>query len=110
VRGVKPGYEEKRFSDEEKRGKLRLVASPDGRDGSVSIHQDASLYAALVDADEAVEFTQRPGRKTYVHIVRGSARVNGQALEAGDALGLSGEERVRIDGGRDAEVLLFDLN
>ncbi len=110
VRGVKPGYEEKRFEEADKRGRLRLIASADGRDGSVTIHQDASLYAALVDGDEAVEFTQRPGRKTYVHLVRGSARVNGQALEGGDALGLTGEERVRIDGARGAEVLLFDLN
>src|SRR6185312_14933501 len=109
ARGVKPGYEEKHFEDAQKRGKLRLVASPDGRDGSVTIHQDANLYAGLVDGDEAVEFTQRPGRKTYVHLVRGSATVNGQALEAGDALGLSGEERVRIADARDAEVLLFDL-
>ena len=110
VRGVEPGYEEKRFDDSEKRGKLRLVASPDGRDGSVTIRRDASLYAALVDGDEAVEFAQRPGRKTYVHLVRGAARVNGQALEAGDALGLDSDERVRIDEGRDAEVLLFDLD
>src|SRR5215475_1489502 len=65
-RGIEPSYEEKRFDDASKRGKLRLIASPDGRDGSVTIHQDASLYAALVDGDEAVEFTQRPGRNTYV--------------------------------------------
>ncbi len=109
VRGGKPGYEEKRFDDASKRGRLRLVASPDGRDGSVTIHQDASLYAALLDGDEAAEFTQRPGRRTYVHMARGAARVNGQALESGDALKISGEQRVRIDGGRDAEVLLFDL-
>jgi hypothetical protein len=109
VRGVKPGYEEKRFTDAEKRGKLRLVASPDGRDGSVTLHQDASLYAALVDGDETVEFTPRPGRKTYVHVARGEARVNAEALEAGDAAGISGEESVRIDRARDAEVLLFDL-
>jgi redox-sensitive bicupin YhaK (pirin superfamily) len=109
VRGVKPGYEEKRFDDESKRGRLRLIASPDGRDGSVTIHQDASLYAALLDGDDAVEFTPRPGRRTYVHMARGGARVNGQALEAGDALKISGEQRVRIDGGRGAEVLLFDL-
>jgi len=108
-RGHAPGYEQKTFPEAERRGRLRLVASPDGRDGSVTIHQDANLYAALVDGDEAVEFTQRPGRKTYVHLVRGGARVNGQALEGGDALGLSGEQSVRVDGGHDAEVLLFDL-
>jgi redox-sensitive bicupin YhaK (pirin superfamily) len=109
VRGVKPGYEEKRFDDASKRARLRLVASPDGRDGSVTIHQDASLYAALLDGDEAVEFTQRPGRRTYVHMARGSAQVNGQGLETGDALKITGEERVRIGRARGAEVLLFDL-
>ncbi|HXZ48189.1 MAG TPA: pirin family protein [Usitatibacter sp.] len=109
VRGVKPGYEEKRFDDAAKRGRLCLVASPDGREGSVTIHQDASVYAALVDGAEAVELAQRPDRRTYVHVVRGGARVAGRALEAGDAVGISGEERVRIDAGRGGEVLLFDL-
>jgi len=109
VRGVKPGYQETHFDPASKRGRLRLVASPDGREGSVTIHQDASLYAALVDGAEAVEFAQRPGRRTYVHLVRGSAAVNGERLEAGDALKLSSAEGVRIDGARDAEVLLFDL-
>jgi len=109
VRGVKPSYEETHFDATAKRGRLRLIASPDGREGSVTIHQDASLYAALVDGDEAVEFSQRPGRRTYVHVVRGAADVNGQPLHAGDALKVSGEERVRIDHARDAEVLLFDL-
>jgi hypothetical protein len=109
VTGIAPSYEQKHFDAASKRGRLRLVASPDGRDGSVTIHQDASLYAALLDGDDAAEFTPRPGRRTYVHMARGSARVNGEALEAGDALKISGEQRVRIDGGRGAEVLLFDL-
>ena len=109
ARGLAPGYEETHFDAAQKRGRLRLIASPDGRDGSVTIHQDASLYAALLDGDETVDFVQRPGRRTYVHVVRGSARVNGHALEAGDALKIAGEERVRIDGARSAEVLLFDL-
>jgi redox-sensitive bicupin YhaK (pirin superfamily) len=109
VRGVKPGYEEAHFDAASKRGNLRLVASPDGREGSVTIHQDASLYAALVDGTETVEFTQRAGRRTYVHLVRGSAAVNGERLEAGDASKLSGAQTVRIDGAHDAEVLLFDL-
>ena len=109
VRGVKPSYEEKRFEEVSKRGQLRLVASPDGRDGSVTIHQDASLYAALVDGDEKLAFTQQPGRKTYVHVIRGEVAVNGQPLGSGDAIKLAGEQEVRIERGRNAEVLLFDL-
>jgi quercetin 2,3-dioxygenase len=109
VRGIRPGYEEKRFDAASKRGQLRLIASPDGRDGSVTIHQDANLYAALVDGDESVGFAQQAGRKTYVHVVRGEVTVNGQPLAAGDAIKLAGAVRVRIERGRDAEVLLFDL-
>ena len=109
ARGVKPSYEEKRFDEASKRGQLRLIASSDGRDGSVTVHQDASLYAALVDGFEAVEFAQVPGRKTYVHVVRGEVQVNGQPLAAGDALKSAGETRMRIDNGHDSEVLLFDL-
>src|SRR5512142_2017225 len=75
ARGLAPGYEETHFDAQEKRGRLRLIASPDGRDGSVTIHQDASLYAALLDGDDTAEFAQRAGRRTYVHMVRGSARV-----------------------------------
>jgi redox-sensitive bicupin YhaK (pirin superfamily) len=109
ARGIPPSYEEKRFEPASKRGTLRLVASPDGRDGSVTIHQDASLYAALVDGDEAVSFAQQPGRLTYVHVIRGAVDVNGQPLSGGDALKLTGEADVRISKGRDAEILLFDL-
>ncbi|HSN19632.1 MAG TPA: pirin family protein [Usitatibacter sp.] len=109
ARGLAPGYEEAHFGAADKRGKLRLIASPDGREGSVTIHQDASVYASLLDGDEAVELVQGPGRRAYVHVVRGEARVNGERLEAGDALKISGEERVRIDRGRAAEVMLFDL-
>jgi redox-sensitive bicupin YhaK (pirin superfamily) len=109
ARGIAPGYEEAHFDPAEKRGRLRLIASPDGREGSVTIHQDASVYATLLDGDDAVRFGQRPGRRTYVHVVSGSAQVNGRALEAGDALKIDGEEEVRIDGARSAEVLLFDL-
>jgi redox-sensitive bicupin YhaK (pirin superfamily) len=109
ARNVKPSYEEKHFDAASKRGRLRLIASPDGRDGSVTIGQDASLYAALLDGAEAVEFAQRPERKVYVHMVRGAAEVNGQELSAGDALKLSGETAVRIAKGRGAEILLFDL-
>ena len=109
VRGVRPSYEEKRFDEASKRGRLRLIASPDGREGSVTIHQDAAVYAALLDGAEAVEHSPRTGRRTYVHVVRGAVSVNGEALVHGDAVKISGERGVRLDGGRDAEVLLFDL-
>jgi redox-sensitive bicupin YhaK (pirin superfamily) len=109
VRNAPPSYEEKHFDAASKRGNLRLIASPDGRDGSVTIRQDANLYAALVDGPEVIEFAQRPGRRTYVHVIRGAATVSGQPLGAGDALKIDGEARVRIDNARDAEVLLFDL-
>jgi redox-sensitive bicupin YhaK (pirin superfamily) len=109
VRNAPPGYEEKHFDPASKRGKLRLIASPDGRDGSVTIRQDASLYAALLDGDEAIEFQQRAGRRTYVHMIRGEATVAGQPLSGGDALKIVGDAKVRLEKARDAEVLLFDL-
>src|SRR5688572_29059922 len=109
--GVEPSYEEKHFDTASKRGRLRLIASGDGRDGSVRIHQDADLYAALVEGSESLEFAPRPGRRVYVHLVRGEAEVNGQELRAGDAMKLpGGDNKVRIEKGRDAEVLVFDLN
>ena len=108
-RGVQPGYEEKTFDPDSKRGRLRLVASPDGRDGSVTIHQDAFLYAGLFDAGEGAEFTLAAGRRAYVHVIRGKLEVNGQALGAGDALKVTGEKTVRLGNGDGAEVLLFDL-
>ena len=110
VRGIEPSYEERRFEPDARRGRLRLVASPDGREGSVTIHQDAYLYAALVTGPEALEHEPQAGRRIYVHVVRGEAQVNGQALAAGDAMKISGERKVRIDRARDAEVLLFDLS
>jgi redox-sensitive bicupin YhaK (pirin superfamily) len=108
-RGVAPGYEERRFDLASKRGTLRLIASPDGRGGSVTIHQDASVYAALVDGAEQASLDQRTGRRTYVHVVRGELEVNGERLAGGDAAKLTGEGRVTLAQGRDAEVLLFDL-
>ena len=109
-RNVAPSYEEKRFDEASKRGKLRLIASADGREGSVTIHQDASLYATVLDGNDAVDFQPAAGRLVYVHVVRGEATVNGQALSAGDAMKLSGNEnRVRLEKGRGAEVLVFDL-
>ena len=109
VRGIDPGYEQKHFHAADKRGRLRLVASPDARDGSVTIHADASLYAGLLDGDEAAQLALDPARKAYVHVVRGDLRVNGQLLSAGDAAKLSGETALSLAGGRDAEVLVFDL-
>ena len=108
-RGVKPGYEEKRFEPDSKRGRLRLIASPDGAEGSVSLHQDARVYASLLDGADTVEHEVAPGRRLYLHVVRGQVEANGQALGPGDALKLTGENRLRIAAARAAEVLLFDL-
>jgi redox-sensitive bicupin YhaK (pirin superfamily) len=108
-RGVAPGYEEKRFEPESKQGRLRLIASPDGAEGSVTIHQDARLYASLLDGADSVEHEVEPGRRVYLHVVRGELEANGEKLSAGDALKLAGESRVRIGNARAAEVLLFDL-
>ena len=109
VAGIAPSYEEKHFDAASKRGKLRLVASADAREGSVKIHQDASLYAALVDGVEKIAHTLAKWRRAYVHVARGSVSVNGQALDAGDALKVSGTGEVTLDRGSKAEVLLFDL-
>jgi len=107
--GIAPGYEQKAFSAADKRGKLRLVAAPDGRDGSVTIHADASMYAGLFDGTERAELALDNRRLAYAHVVRGSARINGEALAAGDAAQLSGESRLVIDHGHEAEVIVFDL-
>ena len=109
VRNVAPSYQEAHFDAASKRGTLRLIASGDGREGSVRIHQDAAVYAALLDGDEKAEFTQRAGRRTYVHVVRGKVTVGGQPLAAGDALKSTGDARIVLESGADAEVLLFDL-
>jgi redox-sensitive bicupin YhaK (pirin superfamily) len=109
VAGIAPGYEETHFDAASKRGRLRLIASRDGRDGSVTIHQDAAVYAALIDANERVTHVLAAGRKAYVHVARGNVSVNGQPLDAGDALKISGEIAVVIEEGKAAEILLFDL-
>ena len=109
VRGIPPSYEQKTFSDADKRGALRLVASPDGAQGSVRIHADAAVYAGLLDADEAVTLALDPARKTYVHLVRGTLQVNGTPLAGGDAAMLEREAALSLTAGRDAEVLVFDL-
>ncbi|MFZ5556127.1 MAG: pirin family protein [Pseudomonadota bacterium] len=107
--GIPPGYEQKFFDPAQKRGRLRLIASRDGRDGSVTIHQDADLYAALVDGDERVVHGLAAGRRAYVHVARGRVRVNGETLAAGDAVKLTDAEQIVLDQGRGAEVLVFDL-
>ena len=108
-RGHRPGYEQKAFPVEERRGRLRLVASPDGADGSVTIHQDARLYLANLDGDERASLDLAPGRHAWVHVARGSVEVNGERLGPGDGAALSDERTVALSGGRGAEVLVFDL-
>ncbi|TWH05575.1 MULTISPECIES: pirin family protein [Pseudoxanthomonas] len=107
--GIAPGYEQKRFAPEEKRGRLRLLVSPDGAEGSLRMHQDARLYAGLFDGAEQARLALAPGRLAYVHLLRGAATVNGQRLVAGDALRYRDEAEVRIEAGEGAEVLVFDL-
>ncbi len=109
VTGIAPSYEQKSVPEGEKRGALRLVASPDGAQGSVTIHADATIHAGLFDGAERAERALPPGRKAYVHLVRGALDVNGQRLDAGDALLLENEGVVTFGNGNDAEVLLFDL-
>ena len=109
VTGIEPSYEQKTFADADKRGRLRLVASPDAADGSVTIHANARMYAGLFDGEETATLQIATGRKAYVHLVRGALSVNGQKLAAGDAAMLSGENAVTLAGGQDAEVLVFDL-
>jgi len=107
--GIVPGYEQKAFDVSDKRGRLRLVASRDGREGSVSMHADASLYAGLFDGEESATLALDPKRRAYVHVVRGALDVNGRALRGGDALMLEQEQSITLAHGRDAEVLVFEL-
>jgi quercetin 2,3-dioxygenase len=108
--GIKPGYEQKTFGDADKRGRLRLLASPDGRDGSVTVHQDAQLYATLLDDGQCVTHTLAPARRAWVQVVRGAVDVNGKALAAGDGAAISNEREAAITALADgSEVLLFDL-
>ena len=108
-RGIEPGYEQRHFDAAGKRGQLRLVVSEDGRDGALKMHADAALYAGLFDGAESAELALDPKRLAYVHLARGRLQVNGHALQAGDAALLDGETQLRLDGGQDAEVLVFDL-
>ncbi|KDD24855.1 pirin family protein [Bordetella bronchiseptica] len=109
VAGIAPEYEEKRFPEADKRGRLRQLVSPDGADGSLRIHQDARLYAGLFDGTESAELPLAAGRRSWVHVARGSLVVNGQRLGAGDGLALQDEAAVQLGDGEGAEVLVFDL-
>jgi redox-sensitive bicupin YhaK (pirin superfamily) len=107
--GIEPSYEEKSFSVQEKRGKLRMIASPDQENGSVLIHQDARVYAGLIDGQESAQLTVKPGRRIYVHVARGGVTANGTSLNAGDALQLTEATQLLLGNGHQAEVLVFDL-
>ena len=109
ARGIAPGYEQKHFDAASKRGRLRLVASPDGADGSVTIHQDSRVYAGLFDGAERATHALAPGRKAYPHLARGKLTVNGTPLEAGDAAKIAGVAEVVLQQGAGAEALLFEL-
>jgi redox-sensitive bicupin YhaK (pirin superfamily) len=108
-KGIQPSYEQQLFPAEEKRGRLRLVASPDGRDGSVTIHQDAELYVTLLEPGETVTHGLGPERHAWVQVARGGVTLNGTALQAGDGAAISAEDSLEITGTEPAEVLLFDL-
>jgi hypothetical protein len=107
--GLKPAYDQKNFSEAEKRGKLRLLASSDGRDGSVKIRQDNELFATVLARGETVKHELKPDRHAYVQVARGSVKLNGAPLATGDGAAISGEKTVELSGVKDAEVLLFDL-
>jgi len=108
-RGLKPAYDQKNFSEAEKRAKLRLIASPDGRDGSVKIRQDNELYATVLRKNESVKHELKPERHAYVQVARGSVTINGKSLAEGDGAAISAEKSVELTGVDNAEVLLFDL-
>jgi len=109
ARGIAAGYEQKKFALEERRAKLRLLASRDGRDGSVTIHQDAAIYGALLAPNELVEYAVPNGRHAWVHVARGAVELNGARLDAGDGAAVSDERVLKLAGREGAEVLLFDL-
>jgi hypothetical protein len=109
VLGIQPSYEERYFGDAEKRGRLRLIASPDGAEGSVKIHADAKMFATLLDGLDRIERTLAPGRHAYVHVARGAVSLNGTPLHPGDGAMLTGEEQLIFDQGKNAEVLVFEL-
>ena len=108
-RGHEPGYEQKAFPEAEKRGKLRLIASPDGKDGSVTIHQDARLYVSLLQPGQEVKHELGKGRYAWLQIAKGAVELNGHSLNQGDGAAISDEQRLTVKATEDAEVLLFDL-
>lgn len=106
---IAPSYEQKSIPLEEKQGKLCLVASPDGENGSVKIHADAKMYAGLFDGSQTAQLTLNPPGKAYAHVISGSLNINGQALSSGDALFIENESQLQIEQGKEAEVLIFEL-
>jgi len=107
--GIAPGYEQKTFGDADKRGRLRLVASPDGAEGSVTIHQDARLYASVLGPGQSVTHTLAPGRHAWLHVARGTLTLNGHPLAQGDGVAIVSEPTLTLSGTTEAEALLFDL-
>jgi quercetin 2,3-dioxygenase len=107
--GLRPGYEQHNFTEADRRGRLCQIVSPDGAEGSITIHQDARVYASLLDAGAFIEQSLRPGRRAWLHIARGAVRANGTGLSEGDGAALEGEAHIALEGVEDSEVLLFDL-
>lgn len=109
AKGIAPGYEEKHFDTDSKRGRLRLIASPDGAEGSVTIHQDVHLYASLLNGEQQLTHELSEGRRAYLHLIRGTLTVNGERLQQGDAAKIADERLISISNAEAAEFLLFDL-
>lgn len=109
TKGTEPSYQEKHFPEDEKRGRLRLIVSPAGRDGSLEIHQDVAIYASVLGRGDSVDFDLQPGRHAWVQVARGALRLNGTELKQGDGAAVSDETRLTIEGTEDSEFLLFDL-
>lgn len=107
--GLEPGYEQKAFSEDERRERLRLIASEDGRDGSVQVHQDVTLYASILSAGKEVEHAMDERRYAWIQVARGAVTVNGEKADQGDGVVVAGEKNVRVSAEKDAEILLFDL-
>jgi redox-sensitive bicupin YhaK (pirin superfamily) len=107
--GLQPGYEQRTFAEDEKRGRFRLVASPQGRDGSLTVHQDAEIYLASLEGSAEVTHNLRPGRHAWLQVLRGGVTLNGHALSAGDGAAVSEEDSLAVRAVDSSEVMLFDL-
>ncbi len=107
--GLTPGYEQKHFAAEEKRGHWRLIAAPEGREGALTLHQDAAVYAAIVSADQSLDYALAAHRRAYLHLARGRVLLNGYPIEAGDGAKIHGPESLHLSAQEEAEILLFDL-